>query len=71
MPLLGSESERLNWRKARRSMNNGNCAEVAAVPGVVAMRDSKDPQGPVLLYPVSSWTSFLAVARNGRFDSLA
>jgi Domain of unknown function (DUF397) len=62
--------EHLEWRKAKRSMNNGNCAEVAAVIGAIAVRDSKDPQGPVLQYPVMSWRSFLTAARNGRFDAL-
>jgi hypothetical protein len=71
MPRSNNESERPNWRKAKRSMNNGNCAEVGApAVGVVAVRDSKDPQGLVLRYSVNSWTSFLATARNGRFDSL-
>lgn len=62
--------EGLNWRKARRSMNNGNCAEVATANGIVAVRDSKDPQGPILRYPASSWGSFLAAARMGSFDKL-
>ena len=70
MPHSSSEDERLNWRKAKRSMNNGNCAEIATAVGVVAVRDSKDPQGPVLRYPVSSWNAFVVVARNGKFDSL-
>lgn len=65
-----SESERLDWRKARRSMNNGNCAEVATVTGGIAVRDTMDRQGPVLRYPIASWITFLAVARNGGFDSL-
>ncbi|MFI0355292.1 DUF397 domain-containing protein [Actinomadura sp. 9N407] len=38
------------WRKASRSgENGGNCVELAGAPGVVAVRDSKDPDGPVLL----------------------
>ncbi|MGH3292858.1 MAG: DUF397 domain-containing protein [Trebonia sp.] len=65
-----SESERLDWRKAKRSMNNGNCAEIATAVGGVAVRDSNDRQGPVLRYPVASWTSFIAAARNGSLDSL-
>jgi len=37
------------WRKASRSgENGGNCVELAAFPGMVAVRDSKDPTGPVL-----------------------
>jgi hypothetical protein len=72
MPHVSSDNERLNlnWRKARRSMNNGNCTEVATTTGMVAVRDSKDPQGPVLFYPATSWASFLSSARTGRFDSL-
>jgi hypothetical protein len=38
------------WRKASRSgENGGNCVELADLPGMVAVRDSKDPDGPVLL----------------------
>ncbi|GAA2269606.1 hypothetical protein GCM10010402_27080 [Actinomadura luteofluorescens] len=38
------------WRKAKRSLSNGGeCVELAGVVGVVAVRDSKDPDGPVLL----------------------
>jgi hypothetical protein len=38
------------WRKASRSgENGGDCIELADVAGVVAVRDSKDPDGPVLL----------------------
>jgi hypothetical protein len=69
MPLSSDGSELLNWRKAKRSMNNGNCTEVAAQARVVVVRDSKDPSGPVLCYPDTSWRSFLAAARQGRFDA--
>ncbi|TDE37798.1 DUF397 domain-containing protein [Actinomadura sp. 6K520] len=38
------------WRKARRSLSNGGeCVELADAAGAVAVRDSKDPDGPVLL----------------------
>lgn len=70
MPLSYDGRERLDWRKARRSMNNGNCAEVATAIGAVAVRDSKDPQGLVLRYSLTSWHSFLAAAKKGDFDEL-
>jgi Domain of unknown function (DUF397) len=68
MPVSYDGREDLDWRKAKRSMNNGNCAEVATEIGFVSVRDTKDPYGLVLQYPVTSWRSFLAAARNGEFD---
>jgi hypothetical protein len=49
-----------NWRRPARSMNNGNCVEVASGAGVVAIRDSKDLDGLILRCPAVSWKSFLA-----------
>jgi hypothetical protein len=69
MPLSPDGSELLNWRKAKRSMNNGNCTEVAAAAAVVIVRDSMDPGGPVLRYTATSWRSFLSSAREGGFDA--
>jgi hypothetical protein len=40
----------LLWRRASRSASNGGeCVELASAPGVVAVRDSKDPEGPKLV----------------------
>jgi hypothetical protein len=57
------------WRKSRRSGGNGgDCVEVALnVPGVVAVRDSKNPTGDVLTFGRPEWTSFLAAVRSGKF----
>lgn len=69
MPESHGGEDNLNWRKARRSLNHGACAEVANRSGMVAMRDSKDPQGPVLRYTANSWRTFIDAAKAGSFDA--
>jgi hypothetical protein len=55
------------WRKSTYSVNNG-CVEVAFVDGQVAVRDSKNPSGPVLLFSEREWTAFVDGVRTGEFD---
>jgi Domain of unknown function (DUF397) len=51
---------RADWRKASYSGDNGGaCVEVARhLPGVVAVRDSKDPHGPTLVFTLADWAAF-------------
>lgn len=58
----------IEWRKARRSANNGACVELAPVAGQILIRDSKDQNGPVIGYSKHSWRRFVAVAKTGHFD---
>ncbi|MFE2723650.1 DUF397 domain-containing protein [Kitasatospora sp. NPDC059327] len=56
------------WRKSSHSNNGGTCVEVAAdSPGLVPVRDSKDPEGPALVFPSDAWRSFVAGVRVGEF----
>ncbi|MEH0934007.1 DUF397 domain-containing protein [Micromonospora psammae] len=49
------------WRKSTRSNNGGDCVEVADnLPGIVGLRDSKDPTGPALAFDAKAWISFIA-----------
>jgi hypothetical protein len=70
MSLTDSERRDLKWRKARMSGANGACVEVATTLGRIAVRDSKDPEGPVLIYTRAEWEAFLDGAKNGEFDNL-
>ncbi|WP_167500986.1 DUF397 domain-containing protein [Streptomyces malaysiensis] len=51
-----------SWHKSSYSSNGGGeCVEVAdSLPGIVPVRDSKNPDGPVLIFPNSSWSTFIA-----------
>ncbi len=49
------------WRKSSYSGTHGNCVEVARnLPGIVAVRDSKDPDGPTLIVSPAEWRAFIA-----------
>jgi hypothetical protein len=46
------------WRKSTYSNSSSNCIETASQPGAVAVRDSKDPEGPKLAIPAAGWRAF-------------
>ena len=68
--LTDEEIAGLSWVKAQFSSINGACIEIASTPGKIAIRDSKDPGGPILVYTPLEFRAFLDGARNGEFDSL-
>ncbi|HEX5494948.1 MAG TPA: DUF397 domain-containing protein [Mycobacteriales bacterium] len=57
------------WHKSSYSSGNGQCVEVAALGTAVAVRDSKNPTGPVLTFTPGQWTGFLDGVRADRFTS--
>ncbi|MET7484481.1 DUF397 domain-containing protein [Streptomyces sp. NPDC005538] len=59
------------WIKSRRSTAEGNCVEVAVLDeGGIAVRNSRDPEGPALVYTPAEMAAFVAGAKDGEFDHL-
>ncbi|MFB8247773.1 DUF397 domain-containing protein [Streptomyces sp. NPDC055952] len=59
------------WIKSRHSNAEGNCVEVAPLMGGgIALRNSRDPDGPALVYTAAEVAAFLAGAKDGEFDHL-
>jgi hypothetical protein len=55
---------RAEWHKSSFSSQDGNCVEVAQnLPGLVAVRDSKDPNGPTILVLPAAWRNFVRGVR--------
>ena len=59
------------WRKSQASNPSGSCVQVAELAdGAIAMRNSRHPSGPALIYTRAEITAFLAGVKNGEFDDL-
>ncbi len=59
------------WIKSSHSNAEGNCVEVASLgEGGIAVRNSRDPEGPALVYTPAEVAAFLAGAKGGEFDHL-
>jgi hypothetical protein len=70
MATNGIDLSRAVWRKSTSSGGNGNCVELASiVERRVAVRDSKNPGGPSLVFEAAAWTMFTAGVRQGRYGS--
>ena len=61
----------VRWQKSHRSNSQGNCVEMAQLPdGSVAVRNSRHPAGPALVYTKSEMRTLIQSAKAGDFDSL-
>jgi len=66
-----SELPVVRWQKSSRSNSQGNCVELARLDhGQVAVRNSRDPQGPALIYTRAEMVAFIEGAKDGDFAHL-
>ncbi|MGX7826896.1 DUF397 domain-containing protein [Actinokineospora sp. 24-640] len=49
----------VRWKKSSKSSGNGECVEVAYAEALAAARDSKNPNGPILVFGSADWANFL------------
>lgn len=66
-----AEIDALTWRKSVRSGQQGNCVEFAVAGKGVAVRNSRQPHGTVLAFPVADVASFLDAIKSGELDDLS
>ena len=59
---------RAAWRKSKHSNNGGDCVEVAGTGSAVAVRDSKNPDGPALAFTPGQWHTFTAKLTAGALN---
>jgi len=73
-PYNGMSAERVEdarWHKSRHSNPNGSCLELAALrDGTIAVRNSRFPSGPALVYTPAEIAAFIRGAKDGEFDYL-
>jgi hypothetical protein len=70
--MPAAELDAVPWQKSRRSNPSGNCVELGVLPAGtgVAVRNSRDPDGPALIYTREEIVAFLGGVRDGDFDHL-
>jgi hypothetical protein len=59
------------WIKSSASNGNGSCVETASIrPDEILVRNSRDPEGPVLSFTKQEWVAFVAGVKAGEFDAI-
>jgi hypothetical protein len=69
--MPATELRDVTWRKSRRSSAQGDCVEAARLPGGgAALRNSRHPEGPALIFTDAELRAFVDGAKDGDFDDL-
>jgi Domain of unknown function (DUF397) len=67
--MASPDLRRAAWRTSSYSANGSTCVEVAGnLPGIIAVRDSQHPHGPVLVFSPGHWRAFTTAIKFGTFS---
>jgi Domain of unknown function (DUF397) len=64
--MAPADPSRATWRTSSHSGANGSCIQVAPTPPAIAVRDSRNPDGPALTFTARQWRAFTAVLKAGQ-----
>jgi hypothetical protein len=65
---LTVDLSRAVWQRSSQRDDAENCVEVAFIDDAIAVRDSRDPDGPALIYTRDEWDAFIGGVKDGEFD---
>jgi Domain of unknown function (DUF397) len=65
--LAGVATPEPEWRRST-ACSATTCVEVATIGDTIAIRDSKDPESPILSYSRRDWQAFISRVKRGEFD---
>ncbi|MGW4984047.1 DUF397 domain-containing protein [Streptomyces mirabilis] len=68
-PYPNAAATGFDWFKSSHSSGDQSCVEVATVPGLVPVRDSKNPQGPALAFAPHAWSQFIGPVKSNEFGA--
>jgi hypothetical protein len=69
--MLQASELNVSWRKSSYSGNGGNCVEVGdGLAHAIPVRDSKDPNGPALVFEPAAWTAFISAIRSNELPTV-
>jgi hypothetical protein len=69
--MPASDLRDVTWRKSRHSNSQGTCVELAGLPGgAIAVRNSRHPDSPALIYSPAEMDAFVRGVKDGEFDDL-
>ena len=68
---MQNDQSKARWIKSSASQGNGACVETRSVKeGEILVRNSRDPEGPILSFTKAEWVAFVAGVKAGEFDAI-